>query len=111
MATQMQLDVILAGNRIAPAPCKADTTKESIKSKTKSGNCFCIRIVQSIKFFFRLIVMSTNLEYRARERQKKKEKIGRRPGKLNEKKGDRDLEREIKSKGDIFCWKKNMKIL
>ena len=55
--------------------------------------------------------MSTNLEYRARERQKKKEKIGRRPGKLNEKKGDRDLEREIKNKGDIFCWKKNMKIL
>ena len=51
MATQMQLDVILAGNRIAPASCKADTTKESIKTKTESGNCFCIRIVQSIKFF------------------------------------------------------------
>ena len=25
-----------------------------------------------------------------------------RPAKLNEKKGDRDLEREIKNKGDIF---------
>ena len=36
--------------------------------------------------------MSTNLEYRARETQRK----------LNEKKGDRDLEREIKNKGDIF---------
>ena len=45
--------------------------------------------------------MSTNLEYRAREGQKK-EKVGRRPAKLNEKKGDRDLEREIKNKGDIF---------
>ena len=44
--------------------------------------------------------MSTNLEYRARERQRK-EKSGR-PGKLNEKKGNRDLEREIKNKGDIF---------
>ena len=36
--------------------------------------------------------MSTNLEYRARERQRK----SGRPAKLNEKKGDRDLEREIK---------------
>ena len=45
--------------------------------------------------------MSTNLEYRARERQKKKRKSGR-PAKLNEKKGDKDLEREIKNKGEIF---------
>ena len=42
--------------------------------------------------------MSTNLEYGARERQRK----SGRPAKLKEKKGDRDLEREIKSKGDIF---------
>ena len=41
--------------------------------------------------------MSTNLKYRARERQRK-EKVGRRPAKLNEKKGDRDLEREIKNR-------------
>ena len=39
--------------------------------------------------------MSTNLEYRAREREK--EKVGSRPVKLNEKKGDRDLEREMKN--------------
>ena len=45
--------------------------------------------------------MSTNLEYRARERQKKERKSGR-PAKPNEKKGDRDLEREIKNKGEIF---------
>ena len=45
--------------------------------------------------------MSTNLEYRARERQKKKRKSGR-PAKLNEKKGDRDLEREIKTKETFF---------
>ena len=49
--------------------------------------------------------MSTNLEYRARERQKKKRKSGR-PAKLNEKKGDRDLEREIKNKGEIFLLEK-----
>ena len=45
--------------------------------------------------------MSTNLEYRARERQRKRKKRGM-PAKLKGKKGDRDLEREIKSKGDVF---------
>ena len=29
-------------------------------------------------------------------------KVGGRQAKLNEKKGDKDLEREIKNKGDIF---------
>ena len=38
------------------------------------------------------------MDYRARERQRKSD----RPAKLNENKGDRDLEREIKNKGDIF---------
>ena len=36
------------------------------------------------------------------EKHREKEKVGGRPTKLNEKKGDRDLEREIKNKGDIF---------
>ena len=45
--------------------------------------------------------MSTNLQYRARERQRKRER-GSRPAKLNEKKGDRELEQEIKKKGVIF---------
>ena len=45
--------------------------------------------------------MSTDLEYRARERPRKRE-VGARPAKLNEKKGDRDLEQETKGKGDIF---------
>ena len=44
--------------------------------------------------------MSTNLEYRARERRRKKKGVDRSVT-LNEKKGDRDLEREVK-KGDIF---------
>ena len=44
--------------------------------------------------------MSTNLKYRAREREK--QKVGDRPAKLNEKKGDIDLEQERKNKGDIF---------
>ena len=36
------------------------------------------------------------------EKDKEKEKVGDRPAKLNEKKGDRGLEREIKNRGDIF---------
>ena len=53
--------------------------------------------------------MSTNLEHRARERQKK-EKVGSRPAKLNEKKGDRSRSRarDIKAKEAFFCWKDNM---
>ena len=61
-----------------PTSCGAETTKESIKTKTESGKFFCIRLVLRIKL--RLIVMSTNLEYR------EKEKVGRHPAKLNEKK-------------------------
>ena len=36
------------------------------------------------------------------EKDREKEKVGGRPEKLNQKKGDRDLEGEIKNKGDIF---------
>ena len=36
------------------------------------------------------------------EKHREKEEVGGRPAKLNEKKGERDLEREIKNKGDIF---------
>ena len=36
------------------------------------------------------------------EKDREKEKVGGRPAKLNEKKGERGLEREIKNKGDIF---------
>ena len=36
------------------------------------------------------------------EKDREKEKIDGRPAKFNEKKGDRDLEREIKNKVNIF---------
>ena len=35
-------------------------------------------------------------------KDREKEKAGGRPAKLSEKKGDRDLEREMKNNGDIF---------
>ena len=37
-----------------------------------------------------------------KERDREKEKVGDRPAKLNEKKGDRELEREIKTKEVFF---------
>ena len=92
----------MAGNRIATRVCKAEATKESIKTKPKSGNCFCIRVFKSIKL--RLIVMSTHLEYRARERQRKREKEeGQRNSTRKTVTEREDLEREIKNKEDIFC--------
>ena len=45
------------------------------------------------------------------EKDRENEKVGGMPAKFNEKKGDRDLGREKKNKGGIFCWKNNMKIL
>ena len=46
------------------------------------------------------------------EKDREKEKVDSRPAKLNEKRGDRDLERGIKkTKEKFFCWKDNMKIL
>ena len=46
--------------------------------------------------------MSTNFLNIEQAKDREKENVGGRPAKLNEKKGDRDLEREIKSKGDIY---------
>ena len=54
--------------------------------------------------------MSTNLEHRARESQRK-ERVGGRPAKLNEKKGRQRSRARDKNKGDIFCRKNDMKIL
>ena len=46
-----------------------------------------------------------------KEKDREKEKGGDRPSKLKDKKHDRELEREMKNKGDNFLWKKNVKIL
>ena len=82
------------------ASCKAETSKESIKTKTESGNCFCIRVVLSINGLDSLSCLQIwNI---VQEKDREKEKVGGRPVKLNEKKGDRDLEREIKKRGNFF---------
>ena len=51
--------------------------------------------------------MSTNLEYR--ERNREKEKVGYRSGKLNEKTSDREPEQEIKTKESNFVEKTTWK--
>ena len=69
MTTQMQLKVIFGGKSHShPRLVKQRQLK---KTKTESGNSFCIRVVLSSKLS--LIVMSTNLKYRERERQRKRE--------------------------------------
>ena len=45
------------------------------------------------------------------EKDREKERVGDRPAKLDEKKSDRELAREIKNKGHTFWWKNNMNIL
>ena len=59
------------------------------------------------------VFSKVSLEYtREQEKHREKEKVGGRPAKLNEKKGNRDLERETKkTKKTFFCWKNNIKIL
>ena len=46
-----------------------------------------------------------------KEKKRENEKVGDRIEKLNKKKSNRELEQEIKNKGDKFHWKNNMKIL
>ena len=41
------------------------------------------------------------------EKDREKKKVGGRPAKLDEKKGDRDLEREIKTNRDILSEKQH----
>ena len=48
------------------------------------------------------ILSCPRIKYRAREADREKEKVGGRPAKLNEKKGDRDLERGIKNRRRHF---------
>ena len=55
--------------------------------------------------------MPTKLEYSRARARREIEKVGGAPAKLNDKKGDRDLEREMKKQRRLFCWKNDMKIL
>ena len=62
MATQIQLQSFLAGNRMAS--CEAETTKKSIKTKLEAEIVSLSMFSKLLKL--RIIVMSTNLEYSER---------------------------------------------
>ena len=58
-----------------------------------------------------VLVPDLNLSNIEQEKDREKEKVGGRPANLNEKKGDRDLQRERKNRRrHFFGWKNNMKI-
>ena len=59
----------------------------------------------------RLIVMPTNLEYRARERQRKRKSRRQASEAQWEKRRQRFTVTDKKNKETFFCWKNNMKIL
>ena len=66
--------------------------------KTESRNC--LYILSKVLNLDKLSCPQIwNIE---QEKDREKEKVGDRPAKLNEKKGDRDLEQEIKTQGDFF---------
>ena len=70
----------------------------------ESGDCFCIHVVQSIKF--RIIAMSTNLTIE-KEKDREKEKVGDRPAKLNKENSDRELERDKKQRRHFLLEEKH----
>ena len=67
--------------------------------ETESGNCFCIVLSKVLSLDYLSCPQIWNIE---REKDREKENVGDRPAKCNDKKSDRQLEREIKDKGDIF---------
>ena len=100
MATQMQLEVILEGNRIATRVLSTRQLKSQQRRKRKAE-------ISSVSVSSCPQIWNIQLE-----KDREKEEAGGRPAKLNEKKGNRDLERGIKNKGEKFsCWKNKMKIL
>ena len=101
MATQMQLEVI-SEEKSHSHPCLVKQKQLKSQSRRK-------RKAEIVSVSVSSCPQIWNIEL---EKDREKEKVGGRPAKLNEKKGERDLEREIKNKGGKFsCWKNYMKIL
>ena len=96
----MQLEVILEKSHCHPCLVKQRQLKSQSRRKRKAE-------IGSVS-----VSSCPQIWNKQLEKDREKEKVGDRPAKLNEKKGKRDLEREIKNKGEKFsCWKNNIKIL
>ena len=79
-----------------PASCEAETTKESIKTKTESGNCFCILLSKVLSLDLWSCPQIWKIE---KEKDREKEKVRRQ---ASEAQREKELERDRKNKGDIF---------
>ena len=96
----MQLEVILEKSHCHPCLVKQRQLKSQSRRKRKA------------EIGFVSVSSCPQIWNKQLEKDREKEKVGDRPAKLNEKKGKRDLERELKNKGEKFsCWKNNIKIL
>ena len=91
----MQLEVILAGNRIATSVLWSSDNLSQYKDKNEKWKLFlcqcCLKTLSCPQTW--------NIK---KEKDREKEKIGDKPAKLNEKKSDGELEREIKSAFHAF---------
>ena len=86
-----------------PSSCEAETTKESIKTKTESGNCFCILLSKALSLDLLSCPQIWKIE---KEKDREQKKVRRQ---ASEAQREKELERDRKNKGDIFCWRNNMK--
>ena len=105
-----QLEVILTGNRIATSVLGS---RDNYKpNKDENGKRKLFLYLCCLKYEAQINCHVHKFGIRERERKRNRElKVGDRPAKLNEKKSDRQLQRDINDKEDIFCWKNNMEIL
>ena len=97
MATQMQLEVILVGNCIATSVLKSKLVNKDENGKRKLFLYLCL--LKSLSLDKLSCPQIWSIE---QEKDREKEKVGGSPAKLNEKKGDRHLEREIKNRTRHF---------
>ena len=99
LVTQMQLAVILAGNRIATRVLVKQRQLKSLKDENGKRKLFLYP--WCLKYKLRSIVMSTNLEYRARERQRKRES-GRQASEAQREKGQQGFRAKDKKQRRHF---------
>ena len=76
-----------------PASCEAETTKESIKTKTESGNCFCILLCKVLSLDQLSCPQMWKIE---EEKDREKEKVRRQASEAQrEKELDRDPTKKV----------------
>ena len=94
MATQMQLEVILAGIRIATSVLYSRENEKSQLRPKRKVEIVSVSVLSKVLSLDKLSCSQIwNIE---QEKDREKQKVGGRPANLNERKGDRDLEQRGK---------------